>query len=272
MPYETIKTFVDDRGVGYLTLARPQVHNAMNSLMWDEGRAAVRAFEEDKSVRVVVLGGEGPSFCSGGDLKYQLAQRDGTRVRKLSEARKLAQWLRDLDTLSKPLIGRIHGPAYAGGLGLISVCDISIGVDSSQFSITEARLGLIPAMISPYVMRRIGAAKARRMFLNGKSISATEAVQYGLLDRAVPVEELDAAVEEEVALALRCAPGAVSTIKRLIDYVSTHEYPDNFMYTVDRIADMWDDAEAQEGLASFVEKRKPAWAADRKTDSGGPER
>lgn len=260
MAYETIKTHIDDRGIGYLTLARSEVHNAMNSLMWDEGRAATLAFAADPVVRAVVLSGEGPSFCSGGDLKYQLAQRDGTREKKVAEARKLAQWLRDLDTMPKPLIGRINGPAYAGGLGLISVCDIAIGLDSSPFSITEARLGLIPAMISPYVMRRVGVAKARRLFLNGKRFTAQEAMQYGLLDRIVPAAELDAAVEEEIALVLQCAPGAVATIKRLIDYVAAHAFADNFMYTVDRIADMWDDAEAQEGLTSFVEKRKPSWA------------
>jgi len=266
LTYETIKTSVDARGVAYLTLSRPEVHNAMNSLMWDEGRDAVQRFDRDGGVRAVVLAGDGPSFCSGGDLKYQLAQRDGARTRKVSEASKLALWLRELDTLSKPLIGRIHGPAYAGGLGLISVCDIAIGIDSSTFAITEARLGLIPAMISPYVISRIGAARARRMFLNGRSISAAEAVHYGLLDRAVAPAELDAAVEEEIELALRCAPGAVATIKRLIAYVDSHEFPDNFLYTVERIADMWDDAEAQEGLTSFVEKRKPAWVRPGKTN------
>lgn len=258
--YQTIRAEVDARGIATLTLARPEVHNAMNGLMWDEGIAAVRSFDADPNVRAVVLTGEGKSFCSGGDLKYQLSQRDAERSVKLSEARKLAQWLRELDTLSKPLIGRIQGPAYAGGLGLISVCDIAIGLDDSVFSITEARLGLIPAMISPYVMRRIGQAKARRLFLNGRRFDAAEAVAWGLLDRAVPASELDAAVEEEIDLVLKCAPGAVATIKRLIDYVARHEFEDNFIYTVERIADMWDDPEAVEGLSSFLEKRKPAWA------------
>lgn len=261
MDYETIKFSVDAAGVAKLTLNRPELHNAMNGLMWDEGRDAVRRLEQDPTVRVVVLTGEGKSFCSGGDLKYQRAQRSATREVKISEARKLALWLRELDTLSKPLIGRIQGPAYAGGIGLISVCDIAIGLDTSRFSITEARLGLIPAMISPYVMRRLGTAKARRYFLNGRTFDAGEAVDLGLLDRAVAPDALDAAVQEEVDLVLQCAPGAVRTIKRLIDYVDRHEFEDNCMYTVDRIADMWDDAEASEGLASFAEKRKPFWAA-----------
>lgn len=260
MNYETIKAHVDADGVATLTLNRPDVHNAMNSLMWEEGRDAVRRFDSDPAVRVVVLAGEGKSFCSGGDLKYQQSQRSAPRDVKISEARKLALWLRDLDLLSKPLIGRIQGPAYAGGLGLVSVCDIAIGVESSNYSITEARLGLIPAMISPYVIRRLGVAKARRYFLNARSFSAAEAVSLGLLDRAVAALDLDATVREEVDLVLQCAPGAVRTIKRLIDYVDRHDFEDNCMYTVDRIADMWDDAEAKEGLASFAEKRKPSWA------------
>jgi len=260
MNYETIQVAVDARGIGRLTLNRPQVHNAMNSLMWDEGRDATLALGRDSGVRAVVITGAGASFCSGGDLKYQLAQGQAPRHVKVAEAAKLAQWLRDLDTLPKPLIGRIQGPAFAGGLGLISVCDIAIGTDASVFSITEARLGLIPAMISPYVMRRLGAAKARRYFLNGQRFDAADAVRFGLLDRAVAAAELDAAVEEEIELVLKCAPAAVSKIKRLIEYVSSHQIEDNFQYTVERIADMWDAPEAIEGLSSFVEKRKPGWA------------
>ena len=264
MSYETIKVSVDERGVGCLTLNRPDVHNAMNSLMWDEGREAVAALDQDPDVRLVVLTGTGKSFCSGGDLKYQLAQSDADRSTKVAEARKLASWLRDLDLLTKPLIGKIQGPAYAGGLGLISVCDIAIGLNNSVFAITEARLGLIPAMISPYVMRRLGVAKSRRYFLNGKDFDANEALALGLLDRIVSPEDLDAAVEEEIELALKCAPGAVATIKCLIDYVSRSDFENQFMYTVDRIADMWDDPEAVEGLSSFVEKRKPTWVTNSK--------
>lgn len=259
MTYETLQLAMDERGIATLTLNRPDVHNAMNSLMWDEGIDAVRRLERDDAVRAVVLTGAGASFCAGGDLKYQLAQRGASRTVKLSEAGKLAQWLRELDVLGKPLIGRIQGPAYAGGLGLISVCDIAIGLETSRFSITEARLGLIPAMISPYVIRRLGTAKARRYFLNGRSFDAAEAVSFGLLDRAVAPDALDAAVEEEVALALQCAPGAVRTIKQLVDYVSRHAFEDNFNYTVERIADMWEAPEAIEGLTSFAEKRKPSW-------------
>lgn len=268
MSYETIDYTVDERGIAYLTLNRPEVHNAMNSLMWDEGMYATQAADTDPAVRAVVLSGKGKSFCAGGDLKYQLAQRDAARPVKIAEAGKLATWLRMLDQLSKPLIGRIQGPAYAGGIGLVSVCDIAIGLDDAVFSITEARLGLLPAMISPYIIRRIGAAKARRYFLNARRFDAAEAVALGVLDRAVTAADLDAAVEEEIALVLQCAPGAVTKIKRLIDYVERNDPDNRFRYTVERIADMWDDPEAVEGLSSFVEKRKPEWVqANRRTAS-----
>lgn len=260
MSYETIAYTVDERGIAYLTLNRPDVHNAMNSLMWDEGLHATRAADADPQVRALVLSGNGKSFCAGGDLKYQLSQRDAPRATKISEAGKLATWLQSLDRLSKPVIGRIQGPAYAGGIGLVSVCDIAIGLEDAVFSITEARLGLIPAMISPYIIHRIGAAKARRYFLSARRFDAREAVALGVLDRIVPAAEMDAAVDEEIALILQCAPGAIATIKKLIDYVDRNDAENRVRYTVERIADMWDDAEAVEGLSSFAEKRKPKWA------------
>src|ERR1700737_3210709 len=149
--FSTIEFKVNARGVASLTLSRPDVHNAMNGQMYDEAREAVRRCDTDRGVRVVILSGQGSSFCSGGDLKYQQQQAARPQGERVQEASKLALWLRELDTLSKPLIGKVNGSAYAGGLGLVSVCDIAIGVDTAQFAITEARLGLLPGMVSPYV-------------------------------------------------------------------------------------------------------------------------
>jgi len=258
-PLSTIAFDVDARGVARLTLARPEAHNAMNGVMYDEAREAVRRCDTDPGIRALVLSGQGVSFCSGGDLKYQRAQAERPQTERLAEASKLAFWLRELDTLSKPVIGRINGPAYAGGLGLIAVCDIAIGVDSAQFAITEARLGLLPGMISPYVVRRIGVPAARRLFLTGRRISGVEAAAIGLLTEAVPAAELDAAVAQEIDMILQCAPGALAANKRLIEYVSTHTAADNMIYTVDRVAEMWGWEEAAEGMQSFIEKRKPRW-------------
>lgn len=260
MGYETIEVNIDSRGIATLTLNRPEVHNAMNGLMWEEGFDATQRLAKDTQVRAVVLAGAGKSFCSGGDLKYQLAQREAGPAEKKAEAAKFMRWLHALDTLPKLLIGRIHGPAYAGGLGMISVCDISIGIQSLSFAITEARLGLLPAMISPYVIRRLGVAKARRYFLNGKSFDAHEALAVGLLDRVVAAEELDAAIEEELSFALRCAPGATGKIKHLIGHVAHLGLEASADYVVGQAIEMWDSEEAVEGMSSFIEKRKPTWA------------
>lgn len=259
MAYETITTRIDHRGVGYLTLARPEVRNAMNGQMYDEAREALSAFADDPAVRVVVLSGQGEVFCAGGDLKYQQSQNGRPRPERIKEAQKLALWLRELDMLPKLVIGRINGAAYAGGLGLISTCDIAIGQTDGKFAITEARIGMLPGMISPYVVKRIGATHARRLFLNARVFSGTEAVAYGLLTAAVEKDQLDAAVEREIDLALRCSPRAIAEAKTLIRYVDRHGPDDNFIYTVDRVADMWDWEDAAEGMASFYEKRLPRW-------------
>jgi methylglutaconyl-CoA hydratase len=258
--YTTIRSERDARGVATVTLARPEVRNAMNGTMWEELRAAFADIERDASVRVVVLTGDGTTFCAGGDLRYQGSQHGTDRPQRVVEARKLAHLLQEMDTLSKPLIARVNGSCFAGGTSLVAVADAAIGTTTGQFAITEARLGMVPGMISPYVTRRLGISNARRLFLTSRLFSGVEAVEYGLLHRAVAPEALDAAVEEEVALVLQCGPGALATIKQLLAYVSTHSQADNFIYTVDRVADMWDSAEAKEGVASFLEKRKPAWA------------
>src|SRR5690606_35281116 len=144
-----------------------------------------------------------------------------------------------------------NGSAYAGGIGLVSACDIALGLADASFSVTEARIGMIPGMISPYVVQRIGAVNARRLFLNATPFNGVEAEGYGLLSKAVPTGELDAAVEREIDLALRCAPRAMAEIKRLIRYVDRHGFEDNFICTVGRVADMWDWDDAAEGMRSF---------------------
>lgn len=259
MTTTTIETRIDGRGVAHLTLARPEVKNAMNGTMYDEARAALKAFAEDAKVRVLVLSGQGDVFCAGGDLKYQQSQNGRPRAERIAEASKLALWLRELDCFPKLTIGRINGSAYAGGIGLIATCDIAIGLADARFCVTEARIGMIPGMISPYVVKRIGQSNARRLFLNATQFDGRAAKSYGLLSETTETDGLDAAVEREVDLALRCAPGAVSEAKRLIRYVDRHDFDDNFIYTIDRVADMWDSADAAEGMQSFYDKRLPRW-------------
>ena len=206
-----------------------------------------------------MLSGAGKKFCAGGDLGWMRANMDKSRGQRVAESAELASMLRALNDLPLPLIGRINGPAYGGGVGMISVCDIAIGVATANFALTEVRLGLLPANIAPYVVARIGAANARRSMLTARRITADEAKSFGLLNEVVDAVDLDAAVERELADLLQCAPGAVAATKRLIAYVDTHDLPSNMLYTADRLADAWETAEGQEGVACFFDKNLPAW-------------
>ena len=178
------------------------------------------------------------------------------------EASKLALWLGELDRLTKPVIGRINGPAYGGGLGLVSICDVAIAHAGVRFCLSEASLGLMPSMISPYVVAKMGLSNARSVFLNSRVFDAAEAKGFGLLHEVVNPEQLDEAVERQVQLFLRCAPGAVAATKKLVAHVNTHDERENFDYTVALVAQMWASDEAVEGIASVLGKREPAWRGD----------
>ncbi|SMF72339.1 methylglutaconyl-CoA hydratase [Tistlia consotensis] len=257
--FETLKIERDARGVATLALDRPEVHNAFDETVIAELHRAAEALGADPAVRVVVLTGEGRSFSAGGDLRWFRRQIESGREERLAGSAALAAMLRALDELPKPLIGRINGGAYGGGTGLMAVCDVAIGVEGARFGLTEVRLGLLPANISPFVIARIGAANARRVMLSGRRFEASEAVALGLLKEAVPADRLDAAVEAEVAELLLAAPGAIAATKRLIRQVATHGLEDNLDYTARALADAWETEEGQEGIAAFLEKRKPGW-------------
>lgn len=259
---ETIRIGTDARGVATLTLARAEKHNAMSARMIAELTEAAHALGDDAGVRAVVLAGEGRSFCAGGDLGWMREQMAADRATRIKEATKLAEMLLALDRMPKPLIGRLHGNAFGGGVGLASVCDVAIGAEGVKMGLTETRLGIIPATIGPYVVARMGAAKARRVFMSARVFGAEEAERLGLLARVVPEEELDAAVEREVAPYLACAPGAVAAAKALIRDVSTPPDAAMIRTTIEALADRWETAEADEGTAAFFEKRKPAWAPE----------
>jgi methylglutaconyl-CoA hydratase len=260
MPYETILFSREPNGVARLTLNRPEAKNAMNGTMYAEARAVVAEIENDPAIRVVVLTGAGSAFCSGGDFRYQQSQAKRPQADRLAEASKLALWLGEIDRLSKPVIGRINGVAYGGGLGLVSVCDVAIAPASVNFCLSEASLGLMPSMISPFVVRKMGLSNARSVFLNSRVFSAQEAMEFRVLHEVVADEAaLDAAVEAQVQLFLRCAPGAVAATKRLVEFVHRNGPDGSFQYTVDLVAEMWASAEAEEGINSFLQKRAPAW-------------
>jgi len=259
MNCRTIQLEVDDRGVATLTLCVPEKHNAMSSQMIHEITDAVKSLAQDDTVRVVVLTGKGESFCAGGDLGWMKSQFDANRETRISEAMKLATMLRDLNELPKPLIGRINGQAYGGGIGMMSVCDVAIGIEVSRYALTETRLGLIPATISPYVIARMGEGKARQVFMSGRRFSATEAVSLGLLAGAVSLDQLDAAIEAEIKPYLSTAPGAVLRAKRLARSLGPFIDEAVMLDTAEQLADCWESSEAQEGISAFLNKQKPSW-------------
>jgi len=258
--YEMIDVSVDARGAARLVLNRPDAKNAMSQELMRELVAAARELVSDDAVRVIVLTGAGDVFSAGGDLKGMKRQATATREGRIGDATEFAKILGELDTLAKPLIGRINGSAFGGGLGLISVCDIAIGLTGSTFRLSEVTLGLIPATISPYVVAKMGVPNSRRIMLNAYKMDGAAAVRLGLLDEAVEsVEQLDKAIEREVAAALLCAPGAVADAKKLIRHVSTHDAEENLSYTATALADAWETAEIREGIDAFFAKRKPNW-------------
>ena len=257
--FETITIESDARGVATLTLNRADKHNAMSARMIADLTAAAAQLGDDAGVRAVVLTGAGKSFCAGGDLAWMQAQMAADAETRFVEARKLAEMLQALNTLPKPLIGAVQGNAFGGGLGLISVCDVAIGVDSLKMGLTETRLGLIPATIGPYVVARMGEARARRVFMSARLFDAAEAVDLGLLARAVPAADLAAAVEAEVVPYLSCAPGAVASAKALVRVLGPRIDAATLDHTIRALVDRWETAEAAEGIAAFFDKRKAPW-------------
>jgi methylglutaconyl-CoA hydratase len=213
----------------------------------------------DPAVRVVVLTGAGVSFSAGGDLAWMRAQMEADAASRAREARSLAEMLGALDAMPKPLIGRVQGQAFGGGVGLISVCDVAVGVAGAKLGLTEVRLGLIPATIGPYVIARMGAARARAVFFSGRVFEAQEAVGLGLLARCVPAKALDGAVEAEVAPYLAAAPGAVAAGKRLVAELEPRVDEAQVARSIEALVGRWEDPESAEGIAAFFDKRRPSW-------------
>ena len=257
--FETITIDVDGRGVATLTLAREAKHNALSAQMLAELTQAAAELAADTSVRVVILAAAGKTFCAGGDLGWMQEQMGMDSATRAAEAGKLATMLGALNRLPKPLIGRLHGNAFGGGVGMAAVCDVAVGVDSLKMALTETKLGIIPATIGPYVIARMGEGRARRVFMSGRVFGAEEAVELGLLARAVPEAELDAAVEREVLPYLACAPGAVAAAKKLAQDLGGAATEEAVAMSIAALAARWETEEAAEGIGAFFEKRKAAW-------------
>ena len=259
MNYKTLELTADENQVATLTLMRPEIHNAMNPLLILEMRQAMDELRKKAKPRALVLTGSGKSFCAGADLNWMKEMTGQEESERGKDAAQLASMLGELNSLGFLVIGRINGAAYGGGIGLVSCCDIAISAESARFSLSEVTLGVIPATISPFVVQRIGSSNARRVMLNGYRFSAQEAVHLGLLHRSVPDSELDEAVNEEVKAVLRCAPEAVKAAKDLIGAVRGREPEGVKEDNAERLARTWETESCREGIAAFLDKRKPTW-------------
>ena len=246
--------------IGIVTLDRPEVHNAFNELLIAELTGALKALAGDAGVRLVILTGNGPSFCAGADLNWMKKMAGYKRAQNVADAAGLAEMLRVLNELPKPVVARVHGNVFGGGVGLVACCDIAIGAAESTFALSESKLGLIPATISPYVVEAIGARQARRYFLTAERFEAAEAYRIGLLHDIVPLAQLDDRVNEILGPLLLAGPAAQGECKALIRAVA-HRPIDAAVIgdTVQRIATVRASAEGKEGVAAFLGKRSASW-------------
>jgi methylglutaconyl-CoA hydratase len=246
--------------VAIVTLNRPEVRNAFDDVLIADLTKTLLELDRDESVRVVVLAGAGKAFCAGADLNWMKRVAGYGYEDNLKDANALARMLKTLDRMSKPTIARVHGPAYAGGVGLVAACDIAIGSHEAEFCLTEVKLGLSPATISPYVVRAMGERLARRYFLTGEVIDAGEAYRLRLLSEVATTEELDGAVNALLGHLVVGGRQAHARIKDLVRTVASGEIDDAMIAdTAKRIAEIRVSPEGREGIASFLEKRNPAW-------------
>jgi methylglutaconyl-CoA hydratase len=242
-----------------ITLNRPAVRNAFDEEVIDALSSCIASAEDDPSVRVVVLAGAGKAFCAGADLAWMSKAVAYNQVENLADAEDFALMLERIDTLSRPVIGRVHGAALGGGVGIAAVCDIVIAAETATFGLTEVKLGILPAVISPYVIRKIGVSAARELFLTGSRFGAERARELRLVHEVVPETDLDEAVDRRIAELLTSGPGAVAAAKALIRDVAGESPKDVIGLTTSRIAAQRVSPEGQEGIRAFLEKRKPDW-------------
>lgn len=244
-----------------LTLNRPEVRNAFDEDVIRALASAATAAADDREVRVVVLAGKGKTFCAGADIGWMAKAIAYSRQENLSDAEDMARVMERLDTLPVPVIGRIQGSALGGGVGLAAICDIVVAADDAVFGLTEVKLGILPAVVAPYVLRKIGISAGRELFLTGARFDAERARQLGLVHEVVPADALDAAVAKRVADVLAASPTGIARAKALIREIAGIHPEDVIGVTTNAIASQRVSDEGQEGLRAFLEKRKPSWSA-----------
>ena len=252
---------VERRGpTAWLWLNRPELRNALNAELQDLLLKAFKELENEKSIRVLILAGRGQAFCAGGDLSRMEKAAKFSKAKSKAEAGRFANLLYRLHTFPKPLIARVHGPAFAGGMGLVAACDLVVAAEEAEFCLPEVKIGLVPAMISPYIVRALGEQQARRYVLTGERLSAREAHRIGFVHEVVPAAELDARVEKFAAQLAQAGPQALARSKKLLAKVGKAPISLKLAAaTAAVLAEARAGDEAREGIRSFLEKRKPAW-------------
>ncbi|WP_197388243.1 enoyl-CoA hydratase/isomerase family protein [Ralstonia pseudosolanacearum] len=257
--FETL-AFAQHGAVATLTLNRPDVRNAFNETVIAELTGAFHALATEDSVRAIVLAGHGPAFCAGADLNWMQKMAGYSDDENRADALRLAEMLRAIHACPKPVVARVHGDTYAGGVGLVSACDIVVAADTAHFCLSEARLGLIPATISPYVIRALGEQASRRYFITAERFTAAEAHRLGLVHELAGAEALDATVDALTAALVANSPNAVRESKRLVREIAGAPIDDALLAdTANRIATIRASAEGREGVQSYLGKRKPNW-------------
>lgn len=251
-----------DGRLARVTLARPEVRNAFDDATIVELTAVFRALDDDASVRAIVLAANGPAFCAGADLNWMKRMAGYSDAENRSDALSLATMLNTIYTCSKPVIARVQGDAYAGGMGLVAACDIAISADTANYCLSEAKLGLMPATIAPYVIRAMGARAAHRYFVSAERFDAAEALRIGFVHQVVGADQLDASVDAVAASIVANGPNAVRECKQLVVDLAEKTIDETLIAdTADRIARIRSSDEGREGVRSFLEKRKPSWLA-----------
>ena len=260
MPELQTLRVTEDGGVVTVSLDRSAVHNAFNDRLIVEMIGLLERLASRRDVRVMVLRGEGPNFCAGADLNWMSQMVSYSREENIRDSTELANMFRTLDRAPFPIVGRVHGAAIGGGVGLVAVCDIVIAEEGTKFGLSEVKLGILPAVISPYVIAKIGRSHARALFLTGERFGAGRAAQIGLIHRiASGLEDLDRLVAETVAGLMTSGPQAVAECKKLIAHVGSRGLDESVPYTVDAIAARRTSEEGQAGMRAFLEKRKAPW-------------
>ncbi len=251
---------IDQRGVARLTINRPEIHNAFDDALIEQLIQMLERVEADSTIRILILGSEGKSFSAGADLNWMRRMADYTSEENFADAMQLAKLMECLNGLSKPTIARVQGAAFGGGVGLVACCDMAVASDNALFSLSEVRLGLIPAVISPYVVAAIGERASRRYFVTAERFFATQAKQMGLLHEVVKPEQLDETVEKLLQEILKGSPAAQTAAKKLVADVAFKPLNENLIReTAQRITDIRASDEGKEGLNAFLQKRTPGW-------------